>query len=103
MADRTKSTCDLVLSCPEVSRVHGRITYSNAAYHFVDIGSSSGSMLNGAWVPINEQRQLGLGDLLQLGKTLLYVEAIAPPIESPNAIEKSDEFWHPLRCKLDKG
>jgi glycine betaine catabolism B len=80
-----KNTCDLVLSCPEVSRVHGRIIYSDARYHFVDVGSTSGSMLNGEVVPINQQRQLGLGDLLQLGKTLLYVEEVAPPIEAPQA------------------
>jgi len=74
-----KTTCDLVLSCPEVSRVHGRIIYTNDAYHFIDAGSTSGSLLNGEIVANNDQRQLCPGDLIQIGKTFLYVEELLPP------------------------
>lgn len=73
------ATCDLVLTNPEVSRVHGQITYSNDTYHFTDIGSTAGSLLNGEIVPVNEKQPLRAGDLLQLGETFLYVEELTPP------------------------
>jgi glycine betaine catabolism B len=73
------ATCDLVLLNPEVSRVHGRIIYSNAAYHFVDVGSASGSLLNGKSLCAEEPWQLHAGDLLQLGETFLYVEELNSP------------------------
>ncbi|MDX2231144.1 MAG: FHA domain-containing protein [Leptolyngbyaceae cyanobacterium bins.349] len=77
-------TCDLVLTNREVSRVHGRIVYHNTAYHFVDVGSTSGSLLNGDSVPVNDQRLLHVGDLLQIGETFLYVEELAPPaVDAP--------------------
>lgn len=73
------STCDLVLTNPEVSRVHGQIVYSDDKYHFVDTGSTSGSLLNGEVVPVNEKQPLCAGDLIQLGETFLYVEELSPP------------------------
>jgi ferredoxin-NADP reductase len=72
-------TCDLVLSSPEVSRVHGRIFYNEDTYHFVDVGSTSGSLLNGEVIPANDQRPLRPNDLLQIGEVFLYVEEVTPP------------------------
>lgn len=73
------SGCDLVIPNSEVSRIHGRITYVDGVYHFIDEGSTSGSLLNGEVVPANEQRSLRLGDLLQIGETFLYVEELSAP------------------------
>lgn len=72
-------TSDLVLSSPEVSRVHGRIIYSDDAYHFIDSGSTSGSLLNGETISAEDKRALRSGDLLQIGETFLYVEELTPP------------------------
>jgi glycine betaine catabolism B len=72
--------CDLVLTSPEVSRVHGRIIYEDNTYHFIDIGSTSGSLLNGEIVAVNQKYSLHPGDTLQLGDTILRVEEIVPPI-----------------------
>ena len=47
-------SCELVLSSPEVSRVHGKIYYGDDCYHFMDVGSTSGSLLNGELLPANE-------------------------------------------------
>jgi glycine betaine catabolism B len=74
-----KPTCDVVLPCPEVSRIHGRIVYQNDAYHFVDVGSTAGTLLNGEMVSQNDHRPLVPGDLLQLGKTFIYIQEAAPP------------------------
>lgn len=74
------NTCDLVLANPEISRLHGRIVYQNDTYYFVDLGSLSGSILNGKPVASNEQKPLHPGDLLQLGETFLYVEELSCPL-----------------------
>lgn len=73
------TTSDLVLPNPEVSRIHGQITYGDDAYHYVDVGSTSGSLLNGEMLSANDRRTLRTGDLLQIGETFLYVEELTPP------------------------
>ncbi|MBE9180085.1 FHA domain-containing protein [Oculatella sp. LEGE 06141] len=73
------NTCDVVLPSPEVSRVHGRIVFKGDAYHFIDVGSTSGSLLNGEVISANDHRLLHTGDLLQIGETFLYVEEVSPP------------------------
>lgn len=105
-------TCDLVLSNREVSRVHGRIIYQDGSYYFVDIGSTSGSLLNGDSVPVNEKRSLHVGDLLQIGETFLYVEEFAQPTiplsESDGdwqyTIQLPDRRWteETLTCRCDR-
>ncbi|WP_088893899.1 FHA domain-containing protein [Leptolyngbya ohadii] len=90
-------SCDLVLSSPEVSRVHGRVIHFDGAYYFVDVGSTSGSLLNGASVTANHRYLLRLGDLLQLGEVLLYVEEISPPALSgampSSVLQEPEEPW----------
>lgn len=73
------STCDLVLRSSEISRIHGRILYADDHYHFIDVGSTSGSLLNGEIVPVNDKRSLHPGDLLQIGETFLFIEDVSPP------------------------
>lgn len=86
------NTCDLVLASPEVSRVHGRIVYIDNGYHFMDAGSTSGSLLNGESIAPSEMRQLRPGDLLQLGETFLHVEELTAPTSGSS---KSDRASSP--------
>ncbi|WP_088888820.1 FHA domain-containing protein [Leptolyngbya ohadii] len=72
-------SCDLVLTSPDVSRVHGRVLYCDGTYYFADAGSTAGSLLNGTPVSANNLCLLRSGDLLQLGEMLLYVEELSPP------------------------
>lgn len=104
-------TCDLVLNNREVSRVHGRIVYQDAAYFFVDVGSTSGSLLNGDSVPVNDKRSLHIGDLIQIGETFLYVEELATPEIAPEnqsdwaeAIHLPTLRWteETLTCRCDR-
>jgi glycine betaine catabolism B len=74
-------SCDIVLDCPEISRTHGRIIYSDQAYHFLDVGSTCGSILNGELVQVESPYPLRIGDLLQLGETFIYVEAVEDLME----------------------
>ncbi|EKQ69960.1 flavodoxin reductase family protein [Leptolyngbyaceae cyanobacterium JSC-12] len=93
------TTCDLVLSSPEVSRIHARIVYTDETYYFIDVGSTSGSLINGETVPAHEQHPLHLGDLLQLGETFLYVEELAPPIagstvaDRVSSVSETTQVW----------
>lgn len=91
-------SCDLVLTSPEVSRVHGRVVYSEEAYYYVDVGSTSGSLLNSAPVTANQRYLLRLGDLLQLGEILLYVEELSPPaVTAPRSSltepQVPEQYW----------
>lgn len=72
-------TSDLVLTNPEVSRMHGRIFYQDDIYYFTDTGSTCGSILNGEKVIPDERYSLKLGDLLQIGDVFLHIEDLTPP------------------------
>jgi glycine betaine catabolism B len=76
--------CDVMLDGPEISRIHGSITYANDAYQFTDMGSTSGSILNGDRVKLEATYALNVGDLLQLGETFIYIEEIEFPGVSAN-------------------
>jgi hypothetical protein len=64
-------SCDLVLVDPRVSRRHLEIVAAGDALRFRDLGSSNGTALNG--VPASAG-DIGLGDVLLLGDSELYVE-----------------------------
>ncbi len=68
--------CDVVLDSPEISRNHGRILYTDRAYHYLDMSSTSGSILNGEFLTAASPYPLNIGDLLQLGETFIYIEAV---------------------------
>jgi len=103
------AACDLVLPSPEVSRIHGQIVYVDDAYHYIDVGSSSGSLLNGKSVPANEMYPLHTGDILQLGETFLHLEALTAPSYSGGAdglkihpsVSLPDQQWagEDLQCR----
>jgi ferredoxin-NADP reductase len=78
-------TCDIVLANPEVSRLHGQIICAEDVYYFVDVGSTSGSTINGESVRVNEKYSLNAGDLIQIGETFLRVEELIPPSLTPVA------------------
>ena len=99
--------CDLVLLSPEVSRVHGRIFFVDDHYYFTDIGSTSGSLLNGDFIPINEKRLIDAGDLLQIGETFLHVEELVPPtagaaaLADPLSLPRA-QWGKELLCRCDR-
>lgn len=63
---------DLVLADGRVSRHHARITGRRGTLVYSDLGSTNGSRVNGA--PVGEL-VLGAGDRIELGDTILVVEA----------------------------
>lgn len=63
--------CDVVLEGGSVSRHHLRLTFRDGRWVLRDLGSTNGTLLNGA--PVG-RCQLRPGDLLELGERALLVD-----------------------------
>lgn len=73
--------CDIVVSDPQVSRLHARLEKSETGWVIVDLESQNGTMVNGVAV---REKTLHPGDIIHFGATCFIYE-----IEE--AIEESDE------------
>jgi hypothetical protein len=86
---REHGSADLVLDDPGVSRRHARVLPENGGVIVEDLGSSNGTYVNGR--RITGPVELGAGDEVQLGATVLGVEggtaatALMPPGAPPTA------------------
>ena len=69
-------SCDLILSSPEVSRVHGKIEYQQGQYYFTDLGSTDGSQVNGKEVLSNQRLLLKPDDVIRIGDFILLVKDV---------------------------
>jgi len=69
---------DMFLSMRDVyiSREHAKIFYRNSEWVFVDLGSGKGSIINGLHVT---SKVLEPGDVICLGKTIIYFEVAQAP------------------------
>ncbi len=63
----------LVLDSPEISRLHGEISYKNCAYYFTDPGSAGGSWLNEKAIFAKQECELIVGSVLTIGHFTLTV------------------------------
>jgi glycine betaine catabolism B len=63
----------LVLDSPEISRLHGEISYQNCAYYFTDPGSAGGSWLNEKAIFAKQECELAVGSVLTIGHFTLTV------------------------------
>ena len=80
---REQTTADLVIPDPGVSRSHARVLPKNGGVIVQDLGSSNGTYVNGE--RISGPVELGTGDELQLGATILGVEGAGAAIMPPGA------------------
>jgi hypothetical protein len=86
---REAGSADLVLDDPGVSRRHARVLPENGGVIVEDLGSSNGTYVNGQ--RISGPIEVGAGDEVQLGATVLGVEggktatALMPPAAPPTA------------------
>lgn len=76
---RDEGSADVVLKDPLVSRRHVRISWKAIEYAVEDLGSSNGTLLNGA--PLTKIQMFKSGDRLELGKTTLRFQ-VGDDIES---------------------
>ncbi|HXG92689.1 MAG TPA: HD domain-containing phosphohydrolase [Blastocatellia bacterium] len=88
---------DLSLNNPYVSRHHAEIIADDSGYQIRDLGSTSGTFLNGERI---EQRQLNDGDQIRLGRgrglDLVFHTSVAQP-GSPEGGEESLSGLRPIR------
>lgn len=69
---------DLVLADSRVSRHHARITARGGRFVLADLGSTNGTVVNGARVT---EIVLGLGDRIALGTALIEVVEVVDPVD----------------------
>ena len=74
---REHPTADLVIADPGVSRRHARVFTHNGGVIVEDLGSSNGTYVNGE--RISGPVELGIGDEVQLGETVLGVQGSTAP------------------------
>jgi pSer/pThr/pTyr-binding forkhead associated (FHA) protein len=63
-------SADLILAEPTISRAHAAVGYDAEGFFVQDLGSTNGTMVNGAKV---QRTQLKTGDRIQMGKLTLGV------------------------------
>ena len=68
--------CDLILSAPEVSRLHASIEYQWGQYYFIDLGSTCGSQINGKEVLADQPLPLKSNDVIRIGDFIILVNII---------------------------
>ena len=61
---------DLVIAEPTISRSHAAVGYDTEGFFVQDLGSTNGTMVNGARA---ERQRLKSGDVIQMGKLALGV------------------------------
>jgi transcriptional regulator with PAS, ATPase and Fis domain len=69
---RGRRQLELRLADPRVSTAHARLTRDGADWTIADVGSRNGTIVNGQRVA---EAPLGDGDVVQVGRTLLYFRA----------------------------
>jgi len=81
-----KSTCDLVLDDPQISREHARVIVSDASAAIQDLSSGNGVTVNGR--RIQGLHRLVIGDRIQIGTHTIQV--IGPSDAGPSVHDESE-------------
>jgi len=63
-------SADLVIAEPTISRAHAAIGYEATGFYLQDLGSTNGTMVNGARI---DRQPLKPGDQIQMGRLVLGV------------------------------
>ncbi len=66
-------SCDLILSSPDVSRVHGKIECLKGKYFYIDQDSTCGSQIKGEEVQPNRHYLLMPDDVIRIGDYILLL------------------------------
>jgi hypothetical protein len=90
---REQPTADLVIPDPGVSRRHARVLPHNGTVIVEDLGSSNGTYVNGE--RISGPVEVGAGDELQLGATILGIEHGGTPATAIQPLGPPATEQHP--------
>ena len=81
-----KSTCDLVLDDPQISREHARVIVSEASSAIQDLSSGNGVQVNGR--RIQGLHRLAVGDRIQIG--VHTIEVLGPTDAGPTVHDEAE-------------
>jgi S-DNA-T family DNA segregation ATPase FtsK/SpoIIIE len=81
-----KSSCDLVLDDPQISREHARVIVSDASAAIQDLSSGNGVQVNGR--RIQGLHRLAVGDRIQIG--VHTIEVIGASDTGPTVHDESE-------------
>ena len=79
---------DLVVEEATVSRRHALLQTEDGVTKITDLGSSSGTKINGARITPDLPSSLEPGDFIQIGRIVFTVHKVAPPAAPPRQIRK---------------
>jgi two-component system, NtrC family, response regulator AtoC len=74
-------TCDVSLAHASVSRTHARLEVTDVGMELEDLGSSNGTLVDGA--PVKDRARVLVGSIVALGNVRLVVRLKRPPTASP--------------------
>jgi glycine betaine catabolism B len=72
-------SCQIMLDRPEVSRIHGQLSWHGDRIYYSDLGSTDGSKVNNQDILINYQHVLRTGDTVHIGEFVILIGAIQVP------------------------
>jgi pSer/pThr/pTyr-binding forkhead associated (FHA) protein len=79
------TVADLVVEDATVSRRHALLQNEDGVIRITDLGSSSGTKINGAKITPDLPSSLEPGDFIQIGRVVFTFHQVAPPVAPPAA------------------
>jgi adenylate cyclase len=70
--------CELVISSPDVSRQHARLTFGEKSFLVEDLGSTSGTAVNGGW--LSSARRFSYPQTVEFGSVVVRVRMAGAPL-----------------------
>ena len=77
-----RPNCDLILTSPEISRIHGKFLWEQNSYYFIDLGSTDGSRINSKDLEAERNYPIQENDLILIGNFVLAIEKMDTKIAS---------------------
>lgn len=91
--------CGLVLSSPEISRIHARILFQEGHYYFADLGSTNGSQIDSQEVEINRPYTIEPHNLISIGGFVITIAEI--PLNEDDSKNSSHDLQQPGELKTE--
>jgi adenylate cyclase len=76
--------CTVVLASPDVSRQHARITFGEKSFLVEDLGSTSGTAVNGGW--LSSARRFSYPQTVEFGSVVVRVRTPSGGTVAPGAV-----------------
>src|SRR6187431_1228146 len=91
-----KSSCDLVLDDPQISREHARVIVGDSSAAIQDLSSGNGVQVNGR--KISGLQRLTVGDRIQIGA--YTIEVIGPSDGAPSVHDEAEATKIGVRTQI---